>query len=347
MNTPQLYNSPVIVPPVPCDDPTTGKPSGHSVPVCYPHTDRNNPPTRRYKTIVSRPLPENGVKKFGRWITGEKICSVKADVCPSKQAQILEEMLTEKLNECCPLKTVKLSSQDKPFINFELKNLHRLKQREYVKKGKSKKYDELSNKFEAKFCSAAEKFMRTKIDDLKETAPGKAYTILKNMGAQPGDCTDSQSFSLPNHQAENLSDQESAERIEQHFANISNEYKPLDLDSLPERVRNNLASKSTPPHISEHQCYEKLVKANKPRSGVPGDLPAEMMKEFSVELSGPLYKVYNNIVQSASWPQQWKIEYVTPIGTSSSWDTGSCDGLVIYWFFGQLRFHIFNYKDSS
>ena len=39
-----------------------------------------------------------------------------------------------------------------------------------------------------------------------------------------------------------------------------------------------------------------------------------MIKEFSVELSGPLYKVYNNIVQSASWPQQWKIEYVTPIG---------------------------------
>ena len=156
--------------------------------------------------------------------------------------------------------------------------------------------------------------MRTKIDDLKETAPGKAYKILKNMGAQPGDCTDSQLFSLPNHQAENLSDQESAERIAQHFANISNEYRPLDLDSLPERVRNNLASESTPPHISEHQCYEKIVKANKPRSGVPGDLPAEMIKEFSVELSGPLYKVYNNIVQSASWPQQWKIEYVTPIG---------------------------------
>ena len=134
------------------------------------------------------------------------------------------------------------------------------------------------------------------------------------MGAQPGDCTDSHTFTLPNHQADNLSDQESAERIAQHFANISNEYKPLDLDSLPERVKVKLSSLSTPPVISEHECFEKIVKAKKPQSGVPGDLPAQIVKEFSVELAGPLYKLLNNIIQSASWPQQWKTEFVTPIG---------------------------------
>ena len=40
MDIPQCYNSPVIVPPVPCDNPNMGKPSDHSVPVSYPHTDR-------------------------------------------------------------------------------------------------------------------------------------------------------------------------------------------------------------------------------------------------------------------------------------------------------------------
>ena len=49
MNYPQLYNSPVIVPPVPCDDPSSGVPSDHSVPVCYPHTDRHKPPSRNYR----------------------------------------------------------------------------------------------------------------------------------------------------------------------------------------------------------------------------------------------------------------------------------------------------------
>ena len=102
------------------------------------------------------------------------------------------------------------------------------------------------------------------------------------MGAQPGDCTDSQTFSLPNHLAENLTDQQAAERIAEHFASISSEYKPLDLDSLPDRVKRNLASKSTPPIISEYACYEKIVKAKKPRSGIPGDLPAQIVKEFPV-----------------------------------------------------------------
>ena len=86
------------------------------------------------------------------------------------------------------------------------------------------------------------------------------------------------------------------------------------MDSLPDRVKSNLASKSTPPIISEYACYEKIVKAKKPRSGIPGDLPAQIVKEFPVELSGPLHNVLNNIVQSADWPQHWKKEFITPIG---------------------------------
>ena len=77
------------------------------------------------------------------------------------------------MNEYCPLKTIKLSSQDKPYFNFDLK-------KEICEKGKTKKYEDLNKKFEAKFCLAAEKYMRGKIEDLKETAQGKAYTILKD-----------------------------------------------------------------------------------------------------------------------------------------------------------------------
>ena len=43
-------------------------------------------------------------------------------------------------------------------------------------------------------------------------------------------------------------------------------------------------------------------------------MPAQIVKEFPVELSGPLHNVLNNIVQSADWPQHWKKEFITPIG---------------------------------
>ena len=68
------------------------------------------------------------------------------------------------------------------------------------------------------------------MDSLKETQPGKAYKILKDMGAQPGDCTD-------NHQVENLSDKQCAEHIANHFASISQDYKPLDLTLIQDRVK--------------------------------------------------------------------------------------------------------------
>ena len=52
----------------------------------------------------------------------------------------------------------------------------------------------------------------------------------------------------------------------------------------------------------------------KPKSVIPGDLPSDIVKEFTEELANPLSKLCNNILQSATWPQQWKVEYVTPIG---------------------------------
>ena len=39
-----------------------------------------------------------------------------------------------------------------------------------------------------------------------------------------------------------------------------------------------------------------------------------IVKEFTVELANPYSKLFNNIQQTASWPEQFKMEYVTPIG---------------------------------
>ena len=69
-----------------------------------------------------------------------------------------------------------------------------------------------------------------------------------------------------------------------------------------------------PPVISEYECYVKLKAAKKPKAVIPGDLPNTIVKEFMVELSNPLSKLFNNITQTASWPQHFKVEYITPIG---------------------------------
>ena len=47
---------------------------------------------------------------------------------------------------------------------------------------------------------------------------------------------------------------------------------------------------------------------------MPGDLPCQITKDFPEELSVTLCRTLNNIFQSATWPEQWQKEYVTPKG---------------------------------
>ena len=233
---------------------------------------------------------------------------------PSEQTTLFEKLLQDNLNLFCPLKTVKLSSQDKPWMNWELKKLHRLKSREYIKKGQSDKYKSLQKEFDTKYKAAGLKYLDKNTEALKDTNPGQAYRILKRLGAQPGDCTDNNTFKLPSHSAENLTNQESAERIASYFSAISQEFSPLDLNKLPARVRCKLETSSSPPIITVQDTLKKMNGAKKPKSGVPGDLPPQITKDFSEELSTPVCGILNNMFQSAIWPEQWRKEYVTPIG---------------------------------
>ena len=134
------------------------------------------------------------------------------------------------------------------------------------------------------------------------------------MGAQPGDCIDSNTFTLPGHESENLTEQESAERIAEHFAQISNEFPPLDINCLPSRVQTKLADAECPPVISDYEAYRKIREAKKPKSGIPNDLPKLITQEFGPELAKPVGRIINNIAKSGEWPNQWKLEYISAIG---------------------------------
>ena len=311
MNIPQLYNSPVVVPPVACDKPGDGVPSDHWVPVCYPYIDKSKPPLRRFRTVSYRPLSDQNIRQFGQWITKENFERFSNELSPTDHANEFQRFLMTKLDEFCPRKIMRVSSHDKPFINKELKSLNRRKQREYVKNGKSSKYRKLAKDFKSKYKTAAESYIRRKVDELKDSEPGKAYSILKIMGAQQGDSIDDNTFTLPSH--DGLSDQECADKIAQYFASISMEYSPLEPENLPETVQKVLNDGTQPPVISEYECYNKLKAAKKPKSVIPGELPSRIVKEFTVELAKPLSTLLNKIVKSAEWPDQYKIEHVTPI----------------------------------
>ena len=157
--------------------------------------------------------------------------------------------------------------------------------------------------------------MQKNVTDLKHSHPGKSYSILKRMGAPPGACNEEGTFTLQNHREQNLSTEESIEQIAQYFAQISQEYPPLDPQSLPQRVRDILNSPDPLdiPQLSEQEVMEQIRKSKKPKSGVPGDLPKKLTEKFYCELAKPMTKIYQNIVASKEWPVMWCTEYGIPL----------------------------------
>ena len=206
------------------DIPGQGVASDHSVPLCVPHSDPHNPPSRIYRTVVSRPLPDSKIRQFGQWITKVSWDNISSKDDPTKQVEIFENSITQKLDEIFPKKITKLCIQDKPYMTYELKALKRKRMREYEVNGKSNKYIRLKKEFEEKFKKAGQTFLRKNIDHLKETNLGQAYNIIKRMGAQPGEFDEKSTFTLPNH--ENLAPQEAANMIAEHFSKISKEFPP-------------------------------------------------------------------------------------------------------------------------
>ena len=119
--------------------------------------------------------------------------------------------------------------------------------------------------------------MNKTVTELRNTNPGKMYSILKRLGSKPGDLDQENSFTLPTHADQGLTSEQAAERIAQHFASISQEFRPLVISNLPIRVQEKLRSPDSPPSLPDHEIYQQINAAKKPKSGVPNDLPRKIV----------------------------------------------------------------------
>ena len=315
-NLHQFYLTPIVVPPVAPDDPQRGVPSDHSVPIATPMSSNSQCQSKQYRTIQFRPLPQEGIEHFGDWLKTESWNCLNGEMPPTEQVKVMETKFVEKLEKCLPQKQLKISSHEKPWINFEIKYLDRRKKREYAKHGRSEKYLKLKKKYDLKFEEAAKRYLEKNVSELKVSNPGKAYKILKRMGAHPSDCDNEGSFTLQNHIDENLSTEQSIERIANFFAEISQEYPPLDCDQLPQRVKVKLRSENSDqncvPTLSENDVVKQIISSKKTNSMVPGDLPKPVLQEFPNELAKPVTKIFRSMLETKQWPATWRTEYGVP-----------------------------------
>ena len=218
----QFYALPFVVPAVQVDVPGQGVPSDHDVAVAVPLAGAGEGAvSREYLTKTTRPMPDSGIRSFGQWISHADWSELENVACTTEQGLLIRKIFQEQVDEKFPLKQVRISNIDKPWITHDIKKLDRWKKTEYKKKGKSDKYMNLLNSYNDKVYSASKQYLKKNVSDLMEAAPGRAWAVMKKMGAEPGQFGEEGAFSMTEHMEQNLTVDESLERIVTYFKSSS------------------------------------------------------------------------------------------------------------------------------
>ena len=80
----------------------------------YPISAQITCPHRNTKHIQCRPLPQTGINKLGIWIQQQTWREIHECEDAHEMARGFQKMLLDKVNEFLPVKTLKISSDDKP-----------------------------------------------------------------------------------------------------------------------------------------------------------------------------------------------------------------------------------------
>ena len=306
-----FYNEPVIRPPIAPDVEGQGVPSDHNVVYVKTIAESSAPVKRSTITKTSRPLTTIAKQKIANWIQEESWSSVSECSNVSLMVEKFSSLVSEKLDELCPVKTFKVNNLDNDFTTPAIKELARKKLREYTKHGNSKLFKHLKKALKKKIKSEGKLFIEKQISLAGEKGC-KWIRHTASLQARPG-AAPQKSFTLPDHLDSGLSALQSAEKIADFFSKISQEYDPLNVDNLPERVKLKLLNDPCDhPVFVEHEVYADLSRAKKTCS-VPGDIPANILDEFLPEFVKPITDIFNATFSSHEWPSMFKKEYGVPI----------------------------------
>lgn len=299
------YQTPIVLPPLDPDPDTNGVPADHLIGVMKPINNINSQASRAFKHIKVRPITQLGLKNLQSWIENETWQKLLSYESVDKKAELLQKTLLEKIDEYCPEKIRKISSDDKPWFTEDLKNLDRKKRREYRKNRRSSKYNQLKKLFDKKVAIQKKKFKIKMIGDVVNAKSSQWYSKLKriaNYDQEKKNIVDVEEIS-------HLSNKAQAEAIADSFSKISNEYDPIK----KENIEIPPFKKTDVPKISHHKVKQHLQQIKTNKATVPGDVPAKIIKELAPHLAVPVTDIINTAIVTGQWPKLYKIETITPI----------------------------------
>ena len=298
------YHPPFNIPPLKPYNPQQAKESDHNINILLPKSDTNVSSRRMYKIITVRPMTDSQLNAIGKLLTSQDWSHVKNVIKADDKVQMLRDTLDIIINEIAPIKKVKISCDDPPWMNSRLKILIRKRNREFDKNGKTEKWRNLMLTCK-KSCKKAKKCF---VNCLKDSDPKTWMKRIKNIGKANHEIGED-NWQFVDEVKDN---QTITEELADYFSDINAHMAPVD------RTKITLTPPSAP-FVSEVSCFPSqeeiyiLLKNSKKTCSVPNDIPIKILKEFLPELTIPIHDLYSSCISEGVFPSAWKIEYMLPM----------------------------------
>ena len=257
-------------------------------------------------TFSFRPLTTRGTDEFKALLLQTDWAIIEKETS-SESATSLTELLDKYVAKCFPLKTKRISSNDAPWFNSKTRRLVNRKMRIYKAEGKSAKYKQASKECQLAIKQAKKDFIDKVIEKCNIAKNSKGYYAAVKMLNSKEAPVLWQISSLYPH----LSDDEIAEIVAEFFNEISHEYPALPDPGIP-------WNRDMPEIIPIHEVATKIKFFKKPKSTVYGDINPTLVSQFSDILAIPLHFIFNQTLNTLSWPDIWKSETVHTIPKNSA-----------------------------
>ena len=157
------------------------------MPFAQKYTDRTILRKPNYSKKTIRPFPDSGISEFDRWILNEDFNKVFEATDATQKVEALQNILSTKVQDIFPEKSVKMFHSDKEWMNSELRILRRQKSREYYRNKKSKKFLELQSKYQKIKDRNTKLYIQNEIECLKSLNLKEFFSIIKKIGAKVGE----------------------------------------------------------------------------------------------------------------------------------------------------------------
>ena len=245
-------------------------------------------PSYNIEQYSYRHLTAEGHDKFGGWLAAKNWSCVLNAVDLDVAVEALHCEFEKGMAHAYETKTRKKKSSEPPWMTDWLrKDIADRRKVFRTDKGRSPRCHAMKLKTNKAVKKRRGGYHQLVIDKFREeTNPGKFFQYIKCLMGKNAAPPWSPTQMYPAKTVKEVADCLAA-----FFNAISNEYQPLDKSKIPVTFRRELSA------VTVDQVLDKLKKAKKPSSTVPGNIPALLYTKFPLQLAPVIVHVFNLILR--------------------------------------------------